>query len=171
MKDPLEWNYFQDASSRNLGIKFTRYYFARIEHFIAEHISKTPESYYNLARNTGTIHGYHVEHILANNEENRELFGNDEELFHTERNKLGAILLLKGRDNEYSGKEVYSKKVKTYSGTIFWNQTLCTDFYHNNKDFDDLSREFKLDFKTYDVFDGNAVLERRKLLFGLTKLI
>jgi Protein of unknown function (DUF1524). len=171
VKTPLEWNYFRDASNHNLGIRFIRYYFARIEHFIAEHINKTPENYYNLVRNTGSVYGYHVEHIIANNEENWELFGNDEELFHTERNKLGALLLLKGKSNQSSSNEVYSEKLKTYTGTLLWNQTLCPDFYHSNKDFDDFRQEFKLDFKTYDVFDDNAVLERQKLLFELTKLI
>lgn len=171
VKTALEWNYFRDASNYNLGIRFIRYYFARIEHFIAEHINKTAESYYNLVRNTGWTYGHHVEHILANNEENWKLFDNNEDLFHTERNKLGALLLLKGRDNVSSGKETYSEKLKTYAGTLLWNQTLCPDFYHSNKDFDEFARKFDLHFSTYDVFDSTAILERQRLLFKLTKLI
>jgi len=142
----FEWNYFKDASNHNLGIRFIRYYFARIEHFIADNCNKTVENYYNLVRNTGAVYGHHVEHIIADNEENRNLFVNDDELFFSERNKLGALLLLKGRDNQSSGNETY-------------------------KDFDDFRKKYKLDFKPYKVFDGNAVLERQKLLFELTKLI
>lgn len=171
VKTPLDWGYFRDASNHNLGIRFIRYYFARIEHFIAEQTNKAPETYYNLVRNTGAVYGHHVEHIIADNEENRELFGNDEELFHAERNKLGALLLLKGKDNQSSSNEVYSQKLKTYAGTLLWNQTLCHDFYHANKDFEEFAGNFGLDFKTYSAFDTNAVSERQKLLFELTKLI
>jgi len=168
---PFEWNYFKDASNHNLGIRFIRYYFARIEHFIADQCNKSAENYYNLVRNTGTVYGHHVEHIIADNEENRKLFNNDEELFYSERNKLGALLLLKGRDNQSSGNETYAEKLKTYSGTLLWNQTLCPDFYHSNKDFEDFRKENKLNFEPYDIYDGNSVLERQKLLFELAKLI
>jgi uncharacterized protein with ParB-like and HNH nuclease domain len=168
---PFEWNYFKDASNHNLGIRFIRYYFARIEHFIATHCNKPPETYYNLVRNTGTVCGHHIEHIIADNEENHKLFNNDEELFYTERNKLGALLLLKGRDNQSSGNETYSEKLQTYSGTLLWNQTLCPDFYHSNKDFEDFMKTRNLNFKPYNVFDGNAGLERQKLLFKLTNMI
>ena len=80
-------------------------------------------------------------------------------------------MLLAGRDNQSSGNETYSEKVKTYSGTLLWNQTLCTAFYHSNKDFEDFIKKYNLDFKPYNVFDGNVVLERQKLLFELTKVI
>jgi hypothetical protein len=36
-----------------------------------------------------------IEHILADNEENLQLFGGDEEKFKSERNRLGGLLLLK----------------------------------------------------------------------------
>lgn len=171
IETPFEWNYFKDASNHNLGIRFIRYYFARIEHFIADNCNKIAENYYNLVRNTGTVYGHHVEHIIADNEENRELFNNDDELFYSERNKLGALLLLKGRDNQSSGNETYEDKLRTYSGTLLWNQTLCPDFYHSNKDFNNFAKKYNLDFKPFEVFDGNAILERQKLLFELTKLI
>ena len=171
VSEPLEWSYFKDASNRNLGIRFIRYYFARIEHFLAEQINKQADSYYNLVRNTGSVYGHHVEHILANNEENLKLFNNDEELFYSERNKLGALLLLKGRDNVSSGNEPYCEKVKTYAGTLLWNQTLCPDFYHSNKDFIEFAKKYGLDFKAYNIFDGTAISERQRILFELTRLI
>ncbi len=124
VSSPFDWNYFKDASNHNLGIRFIRYYFARIEHFLAVNTNHPTENYYNLVRNTGHVSGHHVEHILADNEENRRLFKNDDELFYNERNKLGALLLLKGRDNQSSGNETYEEKLKTYAGTLLWNQTL-----------------------------------------------
>jgi uncharacterized protein with ParB-like and HNH nuclease domain len=172
VQTPSEWAFFKDSGYANLGVRFLRYYFARIEHFLAEQCSRTPENYYNLVRNTGYVNGYHIEHILANNEENKALFNDDEELFYTERNLLGGLLMLKGRDNQSSGNETYSEKLKTYSGTLIWNQTLRSDFYHSNKDFQDFASRFNLNFKSYDDgFDGTAIVERQKLLFELTKLI
>lgn len=171
IKKPLEWNYFKEASNNNLGIRFIRYYFARIEHFIAESIKMPTESYYNLVRNTGSVSGHHVEHILANNEENMRLFNNDEELFFSERNKLGALLLLKGKDNQSSGNEPYYEKLKTYSGTLLWNQTLCSDFYHKKLDFENFNKNYGLNIKTYDIFDKQAVDDRQQILFKLTNII
>jgi len=171
VKTPFEWNYFKDASYIHIGDKFIRYFLARIEHFIATNIGKKAADFYDLARNTGPSWGYHIEHILANNEENRKLFDDDEELFRTERNKLGALLLLKGRENLSSGPESYSDKLKTYVGSPWWNQTLLTDFHHSNKDLEDFNRLYDLRFKTYDVYDCVAISERQKILFKLTRAI
>jgi len=171
VKHPFDWGYFQDASARNLGIRFIRYYFARIEHAVAEQIEKPTVNYHDLVKNTGWVHGYHIEHIVADNPENRELFGNDEEIFHTERNRLGALLLLRGTDNMASNNETYSEKIKTYSGSLLWNQTLCPDFYHANKDLAKFKQEYGLNFKPYDIFNSEAISERQKLLFELTKII
>lgn len=169
---PFDWSYFKDTN-RNLGIRFIRYFFARIEHFIAKNSNIQCESYYNLVRNTGPVYGYHIEHIIADNEENRHLF-EDEELFHSERNRLGALTLLKGRDNLSSGKEPYSKKLETYSGkaNLVWTQSLRNDFYHSNPDFRDFINRYNLNFKPYaDKFDKNAVSERQKLLFNIARII
>ncbi len=172
IKTPFDWGYFRDAN-RNLGIRFIRYFFGRIEHFIANNCKIQCEDYYNLVRNTGSVSGYHIEHIIADNEENRNLFG-DEELFHSERNRLGALTLLKGRDNLSSGNEAYSKKLETYSGkaNLVWTQSLRNDFYHSNRDFIDFTNKYKLNFKSHmDKFDKNTVDERQKLLFDIVKII
>jgi len=172
IKTPFDWGYFRDAN-RNLGIRFIRYFFGRIEHFIAKNCKIQCENYYNLVRNTGSVSGYHIEHIIADNEENRNLFG-DEELFHSERNRLGALTLLKGRDNLSSGNEAYSKKLETYSGkaNLVWTQSLRDDFYHSNSDFIDFANKYKLNFKSHmNKFDKNTVDERQKLLFDIVKVV
>ena len=171
-KAPFNWSDFKDTN-RNLAIRFIRYFFARIEHFIAKNCNIQCESYHNLVRNTGSVYGYHIEHIIADNEDNRNLFG-DEELFHSERNRLGALTLLKGKDNLSSGNEPYSKKLETYSGkaNLVWAQSLRDDFYHSNLDFIDFTNKYKLNFKSHmDKFDKNTVDERQKLLFDLVKVI
>jgi hypothetical protein len=101
INQPFEYAFFKDTSN-NLGIRFVRYFFARIENYLSTNINNqrlNASQYYNYVRNTGSVNGYHVEHILSNNTENKALFNNDEENFQKERNRLGALLLLKGKDN------------------------------------------------------------------------
>lgn len=173
VKTPFEWGYFKDASNR-LGIRFIRYFFARVDYFIAGNCDMQCENYYNLVRNTGPVYGYHIEHIIADNEENRGLFDNDEELFHQERNRLGALTLLRGRPNLSSGNEPYFKKLETYSGksNLLWTQSLRADFYHSNPDFKEFMKKFDLNFRPYpNEFDRTAVDERQRLLFAIAKII
>ncbi len=175
--NPFDYKLFKDAGS-SLGIRFIRYFFARIENFIATGVNPshklTKQQYWDLVRNTGAKQGYHVEHILANNDENRNLFGNDEEFFQRERNRLGALLLLKGKDNISSGNETFLDKLKTYNNADIsnrWNRSLIDSFYHTNKDFSNFTTKNSLNFKPYSVFDANAVEERHRLLFDMVKLI
>ena len=60
---------------------------------------------------TGAKNGFHIEHILSRNEESQKHF-EDEDTFLVERNRLGGILLLKGKDNISSSNEVYQQKIK-----------------------------------------------------------
>ena len=82
------------------------------------------------------------------------------------------MLLLKGKDNQSSGNELYNDKLKTYvgNGTLF-AQTLLKDFAHHNKGFSNFCAKYALDFKTYAKYDGTSIEERQKLLFDLVKLI
>ena len=166
----FQYSLFKEANN-SLGIRFIRYFFARIDHFIAKHIKVPTDNYYNMVRNTGNINGYHVEHILADNKENRALFQNDEELFYKERNRLGALLILKGRDNLSSNAEVYSGKLKTYSHGTILARTLTKDFYHKHPDFKDFGNNYNFSFNSIDVYDQTAVEIRQKLLFELIKII
>lgn len=166
----FQYSLFKEANN-SLGIRFIRYFFARIDHFIAKHIKVPTDNYYNMVRNTGNVNGYHVEHILADNKENRALFQNDEELFYKERNRLGALLILKGRDNLSSNAEVYHDKLKTYSHGTILARTLTKDFYHKHPDFRDFCNHHNLSFSSIDVYDQTAVETRQKLLFELIKII
>lgn len=173
----FEYTFFKEAN-RNLGIRFIRYFFARVENFIATQISPsyqlTESQMWDLVRNTGHKTGYHIEHILANNEENLGLFDNDEEYFQRERNRFGGLLLLKGRDNISSGNERYQDKLSTYNNADIsnrWNRSLISSFYHTNREFHEFFQSKNLPFKPYEIFDGGAVENRQKLLFEMVKLI
>lgn len=170
LEDPFSWTLFRNVGYE-LGSRFVRYFFARIEHFIADEADFTADNLYNLVRNRGRKYGYHVEHILANNEENRALFNDDEERFIRERNRLGALVLLKGRDNISSGNELYRDKLRTYSHGPILTATLTPDFYHCNPGFAALMKNHDLGFRPIEHFNREAIEHRHKLYFELAKLI
>ncbi len=167
--DPFQWSLFRN-SGYELGSRFIRYFFARIEHFVGKEAGLTVDSMYNLAQNRGAKHGYHVEHILANNEENRALF-DEEEQFIRERNRLGGLILLKGPDNQSSGNEPYQDKLKTYSHDTRLGATLIPEFYHANTGFADFNKRYRLGFHAIPRFDCDAIEDRHKLYFELAKCI
>ncbi|MCG2734760.1 MAG: DUF262 domain-containing protein [Candidatus Methanoperedenaceae archaeon] len=168
---PFIWTYFKDAGYTTIQKRFLRYLFARVEHFISKECNMPAENYNNLVLNTGQKNGYHIEHNLAHNKENLELFDNNEELFERERNRLGGLVLLKGKDNLSSGSERYVDKLKTYAGTNVWNQTLLEDFYHKKKDFEDFNKRFKLNFKPIPNLNKDMIEERSNIMFNLVKII
>ena len=156
----------------NLNTRFKRYFFARVEGFLAEQFDvKMRHTYEDLVTKTGAKNGFHIEHILSRNEESQKHF-EDEDTFLVERNRLGGILLLKGKDNISSSNEIYQQKLKTYSGTLLWNETLREDFYKSNLDVERFKKEHKLDeLKAINEFDAKALEERHILLFKIAKMI
>lgn len=155
----------------NLKPRFLRYLFARVEKYICENIRQTPQhDVFYISNQGGDVIGYHIEHILSKNDTNVSYFDNEEE-FEAQRNKLGGLLLLKGKNNISSNNEEYKDKLKTYSNSLVWGHTLCDDFYHSNVDFTNFNNELETKFKPYDKFDKSALQERTKLLYELVKNI
>lgn len=171
----LDYPSFQKRNYTNLSTRFLRYYFARIEDYICCQSKQNMQNdVIYVSTRTGNVTGYHIEHILSNNEENVTFFENEEE-FNEQRNMLGGLLLLKGINNVSSGNEKYKDKLKTYSNGFVLGHSLCADFYHANKDFDafntQLATKIGQSFRSYDKFDKEALYERCKLIYLLTKVI
>lgn len=167
----LSYGFFKDTGIE-LDKRFKRYFFARIDKFIAENTNMNMKhSFYDLIQNTGWKNGFHVEHILSYNNENKALFQDDEELFERERNRLGGLLLLKGADNISSNNESYKKKLKSYANTLYWNETLREDTYKSKLDFTKMISTYKLNFKPINEFGPAELEDRHKLLFSLIKII
>lgn len=155
-----------------LSKRFKRYFFARIEEFIAKNTNlNMKHSLYDLVANTGSVNGFHIEHILAQNEENKTYFNDDEELFERERNRLGGLLLLKGKDNISSNNEIYSNKLKSYANTLYWNETLREDAYKSKLDFTKMINKYNLSCRPINEFGPSELEERHKLLFEMAKII
>lgn len=172
VEKPFSYLYFKDVSGKDLPSRFLRYFFARLEQFFADGTKlKMKHAFGELVTKTGAINGFHIEHILADNDENFLNFGKDEERFYRERNRLGALLLLKGRDNQSSNDEVYKKKLESYANTLYWNETLREDTYKSKLDLNDLIRNYKLTLKPMKNFGPDEVEERHRVLAQLIEII
>jgi len=168
----LDWTYFSAAGKLNLPNKFIKYFFARIEHLIADEIGKKSITYNDLVQKTGPKTGYQIEHILAFNDENLKLFDNDDEWFNIERNRLGGLLLLLGEDNNLSRNEPYLEKLKIYtSRELYWNKSLTKEFSHKNAKFEEFAHRHQVAFEFYQEFNEKSVGERQKILYQLAKHI
>jgi hypothetical protein len=169
--EPLSYAAFKQTGI-NLNTRFKRYFFARIDGFLAENMNLNPKHPIDdLVTKTGAKTGFHVEHILSWNDENRELFSGDEERFEQERNRLGGILLLKGKDNISSNNEPYSEKLKSYANTLYWNETLRADSYKSKLDMKELREHYKLDLKPLNQFGPDELEGRHRLLFEIAKIV
>lgn len=172
----LEYDKFLLRDYTNMKTRLLRYFFARIEKYICENMGiKMDNSVHEISTRTGPKTGYHIEHILSRNEENKAYFETVED-FETKRNKLGGLLLLYSLDNISSGNEKYSDKLKTYNNGLIWGKTLVDTFYHHtNKKFEEFNLQFKEEteheFKPIEIFNKEALEYRNMLLFIILKEI
>ena len=163
---------FKPMSIDRLNRRFTRYLFARVEILLAQQTKqRMRHTLEDLVMRRGAVNGFHIEHILARNDDNVALFGNDQERFEQERNRLGATLLLRGQDNISSGNEPYATKLATYANTLLWNETLREDSYKSKLDFTRFVAASGLGFRPLAKFGPDELEERHKLLFALCSLI
>lgn len=166
------WPLFRPMSIDRLNTRFTRYFFGRVEKMLADGMRlQMKHDLKELVTSRGAKTGFHVEHILSRNPENLEIFSGDEEKFEQERNRLGGVLLLKGKDNISSNNEVYSEKLKSYANTLYWNETLRSDAYQSKLDFREFIRANQLTFRPMTTFGPEELEERQRLLFDLATLI
>ncbi|MBZ0168832.1 MAG: DUF1524 domain-containing protein [Kofleriaceae bacterium] len=169
--EPLSYAAFKQTGI-NLNTRFKRYFFARVDEFLAENMNLNPKHpIADLVTKTGAKTGFHVEHILSSNKENKALFDGDEERFDQERNRLGGILLLKGRDNISSNNEPYPDKLKSYANTLYWNESLRADSYKSKLDMTALKARYGLELEAIDQFGPDQLEARHKLLFKLVGII
>lgn len=173
----LDYDRFKTRGYDNIKRRPLRYFFARIEKYLCDNLEREMENDVNyISTKTGHKTGYHIEHILARNEENKGYFSTEEE-FENQRNRLGGLLLLYNMDNIISNnEEYYSGKRKTYNNGLVWGRTLVDSFYHSsNKRFRDFNDNFKedtgMEFKEFDKFDKETLESRSKLLYAVVKKI
>ena len=179
LDEAFKYEFFKNVGYNQLGKTFMRYFFARIDHYISDFSDMNEYgTYYQLVVQTKGGDVYHIEHILTNRPENEQLFESEEEFF-LQRNRLGDLLLLKGRDNESSNDELYcdpgaaSDKVRTYNvaGTYF-ARTLLPDMYNKKIAFKRFIESNNLNFKPYPTsYTKTEIEDRHQLLYALSKRI
>lgn len=170
--EPLSYSAFRQTGRLSLNITFVRYFFARIDEFLAKETKiGVRHPIRDLVTKRGHVNGFHVEHILAWNDENLAHFDNDEERFEQQRNRLGGILLLKGLDNISSNNEVYTLKLKSYANTLLWNETLRADSYKSKLDMKALKERHNLDLNPLEQFGPDELEARHRLLFDIVSVI
>jgi uncharacterized protein with ParB-like and HNH nuclease domain len=172
LKKPFRYEFFKPIGYTYYGKTFWRYFFARIDHFISENSNLNEYgTYYQLVLQSKGKDVYHIEHIISNNEANIKQFNNEDE-FNEQRNRLGALLLLKGKDNKSSGNEEFKDKLKTYNvlGT-YYAKSLLKDMYHKKVEFLEFIKNFNLSFRSYSSYARPEIEERQRLLFKIVKHI
>lgn len=171
IKELFMYELFSRIGYNELPKRFSRYIFARIDNFISKETKIPTADYYQMVKQAQGKNKHDIEHILTNRKENVAIFPSEDE-FYQQRNRLGGLVLLKSSNNRSSKDELYSGKVKTYSGssTIF-ARSLTEDFYKSNPDFIKFAQKNKLNFKAYKTFGAQEIEERQRLIYDLCKLI
>lgn len=173
----LDYERFRTRGYDNIERRPLRYFFARIEDYICSKLEIKPANDVKyISTKTGYKTGYHIEHILSRNDENKEYFKSNDE-FESQRNRLGGLLLLYNKDNIISNNEKYfNGKRQTYNTGLIWGRTLVDSFYHKaNSRFQEFNREFQkqnnIQFRPVEKFNSEALEERSKLLYEIVKII
>ena len=167
----LPYRRFKVQGYHTLNVRVLRYILARIEEFICDQTKKNIEgTVFNLATKSGAKLGYHIEHILSDNPENKGYFETEED-FWEQRNYIGGLLLLKGKDNQSSSNEPYEQKLETYSNGLMLCRTLREDCYKSNLDFTRWNDTLEKPFNPIEKFDQEALEQRSQTLYELVKLI
>lgn len=176
--DLLSYGQFKQVGYGDYNTTFLRYFLARIEAFIVAGLNCGLQgSLYNYVRGTGKGNSYRIEHILARNNESRELFRSndgalDESMFENQRNRFGGLLLLKGLDNSSSNNESYTKKLRTYTGSApYLAQTLVPDFYKSHSAMNTFIQRSGLPFAPAPQFTRETLEQRSELLYAITKKV
>jgi uncharacterized protein with ParB-like and HNH nuclease domain len=161
--------------------RFTKYILARIDYYLADILNEQSfakqESLYLITHSGNKpVNGFHTEHMYAFNDKIMNQFTDDkgeydEKLFITERNRLGAVILLKGNENLRVNNWVYKRKKKSYINSGFiWNRILTDSI--NKASIKNCTDDIKDKFKGYlpndkGLLERNAIEERQELLFEI----
>lgn len=180
--DIFQYKNFEKAK---IDGRFSKYVLARVDRYLADLLNEQSfakqESlhFINHSGNRPT-HGFHIEHMFANNEKIMEQFKDDngefdEKSFIEERNRLGAVILMKGNENIRTSNWIYKKKLKSYQQSGFiWNRMLTNSI--NKASLNNCNDPIKNLFKSYEpnnegLLERNAIDERQMLLFEIIKNI
>ena len=151
--------------------KYIKHMLARVTGFIEEScgIFNNYVNYINLESKDP----YEIEHITPNHYEWYKDIYNSEKEFISYRNNIGDLLLLPKSINASLNDKKYDYKVKKYcsnEGNIY-AASLGEITYQNNPRFVKFIKDNNLNFKAYDSFEKDQIVEREKLFETIVKII
>jgi uncharacterized protein with ParB-like and HNH nuclease domain len=150
-------------------VRYMLHLLARITDYI-ETQSGIPSNFNNYI-NREIKNPYDIEHIIC---DHHDWFINEypeKETFDRHRNKFGGLLLLPMDKNRSLNDLTFDKKLSIYFGENLLAKSLSSDCYQNNPQFKRFFESENLQFKSYDIFDKKALLERQKLFEDIAKKI
>jgi uncharacterized protein with ParB-like and HNH nuclease domain len=180
--DIFLYKYFEKTK---IDGRFSKYVLSRVDRYLADLLNeqsfaKQESLHFITHSGNRPAHGFHIEHMFSNNEKIMEQFKDshgkfDEKLFIDERNRLGAVILMKGNENIRTSNWVYEKKFDSYQNSGFiWNRILTNSI--NPASLNNCSDEIKSHFKSYEpdaegLLTKDAINERQELLFKIISKI
>ena len=176
LKEYQKLGYDADYSIPKLRLNsFTKRYIKNMLARITSHLereSKTAD-HYSEYMNFEDKNPYEIEHILCDHFTwfNTEYV--DENDFYTNRNSIGALLLLRKSINASLRDKLYKDKVDIYGGTQsnIYAGTLEDRVYQNNPQFVNYINNNNLNFTSLTNFGKNEIKTRIELVTQLVKLI
>jgi uncharacterized protein with ParB-like and HNH nuclease domain len=116
---------------------------------------------------------YDIEHIWADDytQGKHQLEFSTEDEFRDYRNSFSGLLILSKDKNRSFQAMSYNKKVVKYDSENLLARTLNQNCYTNNPLFLRFMQESNLDFKPYDEFNKDQLLERQQLYKEICKRI
>ena len=140
---------------------FTRFLLARITSHIEEKSSE-PNQFEQYV-STGAYAPYEIEHIIGDDYPAHKAEFSDEFEFQRFRNKIGNLILLPNGPNQSLGKLPYDQKMSHYKLENLLAQTLTPECYKNKTNFLRYAATSKLQFKAYDHFGKQEIIDRTTL--------
>jgi uncharacterized protein with ParB-like and HNH nuclease domain len=114
---------------------------------------------------------FDIEHIWANNfEPYQDLFKSEND-FWSDREHIGAILLLPADVNRSLQDKLFAEKVPHYSKQNFYAASFSSTAYQHQPQFEKFTIKFKLPFRAYSQFGQNELTERIQLVEMLVETI
>jgi len=114
---------------------------------------------------------YEVEHIFANHYDHYQKQFHQMADFDYARNKIGALLLLRKKDNASLSDMTYAQKLPHYLKGNILAQSLHGSAYQNNPGFVQTINKHNLPFKPHQEFTRDDIELRSKLYSSLAELV
>jgi uncharacterized protein with ParB-like and HNH nuclease domain len=114
---------------------------------------------------------YDIEHIICDHHDWFIKEYPEKETFERHRNKFGGLLILPMDKNRSLNDLTFEKKLPIYFGENLLAKSLNKDCYLNNPQFIRFYERDGLNFKSYSLFNKEALLERQELYEEIAKKI